>query len=110
MGYTQGVTRRSRVTPRVSHTPLASDESYVACTTVDCLPPITGREKLYPWVTHFGFRQLRDTHRLDKVWVFVLYTLHYFEASDMVEGMHTVVHSKENMYLKGIIYRNIIFL
>ena len=23
----------------------------MACTTVDCLPPITGPRKVYPWVT-----------------------------------------------------------
>ena len=37
------------------------------CTTVDCLPPITGRENLgrVPLSNTFGFRLLRE-HRLEE--------------------------------------------
>ena len=58
---------------------------FVACTTVDCLPSITGQEKLgrvfllIPLGNTFGFRQLRE-QRL-KVLV-MSYNPTLFEASD----------------------------
>ena len=46
----------------------------MACTTVECLPPITGRENI-PLGNTFGFRQLRE-QRLEKCGLCPI-TLHF---------------------------------
>ena len=86
----------------------------MACATVDCLPPITGREKpgrallLIPLSNTFGFRQFRE-QRLEKCGLCPI-TLHFSRPliggrqATVVQYFPSTFLLNTSLYARSLVY------